>query len=459
MVAAALRGRADPLLLRKAADALAVLVAVSLPWSTSATLICAVPWIVACIASLKLAQLRDELARPPGGLAALLGALGVLGMLWADAPWAERLGGVDTFVRLLLIPLALAQFRGTQRGRYVLAGFFASCTVLLAVSLALVAWPGLGKGWGRGVVGVPVKDYIAQSGEFVLCAFALGPVVVSAARARRWALAAGLGVLALAFLADVFYIAAGRTSFVVALVLVVVFCLRQFSWRGALVGLAAAGIVGAAVWGSSPYMRMRVGSLFQEIRLYQTARATTSAGERLEYWKKSIGFIAQAPLFGHGTGSIPELFRRAIVGEKGPAAEASTNPHNQTFTVALQLGLLGTALLYAMWIAHLLLFRGPRLAAWIGLVVVVENIVGSLFNSYLFDFTEAWIYIFGVGAAGGMMLPEIAREGRASNPVREPDPAPADPTLQGHAAAGVAKKITDRDRRPRQRRSTPWRRP
>jgi hypothetical protein len=32
------------------------------------------------------------------------------------------------------------------------------------------------------------------------------------------------------------------------------------------------------------------------------------------------------------------------------------------------------AVLYAMWLVHLLLFRGDGLAAWIGLLVVVQNI-------------------------------------------------------------------------------------
>jgi O-antigen ligase len=41
------------------------------------------------------------------------------------------------------------------------------------------------------------------------------------------------------------------------------------------------------------------------------------------------------------------------------------------------------------------------LAAWIGLVVV-EYFVSSLSNSHLFDFHERWMYVLGVGIAGGM---------------------------------------------------------
>ena len=53
---------------------------------------------------------------------------------------------------------------------------------------------------------------------------------------------------------------------------------------------------------------------------------------------------------------------------------------------------------------HLLLFRGEGLVAWIGLLVVVQNIFTSLFNSHLFDFHEGWMYVLGVGVAGGMVL-------------------------------------------------------
>ncbi len=54
-----------------------------------------------------------------------------------------------------------------------------------------------------------------------------------------------------------------------------------------------------------------------------------------------------------------------------------------------------------MWLAHLLLFRGEGLIAWIGLLVVVQNIFTSLFNSHIFDFHEGWMYVLGVGRRRG----------------------------------------------------------
>jgi O-antigen ligase len=34
----------------------------------------------------------------------------------------------------------------------------------------------------------------------------------------------------------------------------------------------------------------------------------------------------------------------------------------------------------------------------------VQNIFTSLLNSHLFDFSEGWLYVLGVGIAGGMTL-------------------------------------------------------
>jgi hypothetical protein len=70
-----------------------------------------------------------------------------------------------------------------------------------------------------------------------------------------------------------------------------------------------------------------------------------------------------------------------------------------------------------MWLLHLQLFRGEGLAAWIGLLVVVQNIFTSLFNSHITDFHEGWMYVLGVGVAGGMVLAERSREA-TSDPCR-----------------------------------------
>jgi hypothetical protein len=411
MMQTALIGRVfDRTHLARAADGLAVAVVGSLPWSTSATGILIVLWLIALAPTLDVASLRRSVTTPAGGLPVALCALALFGMLWSEAPVAERLDGFQVFLRLLVIPLLFVQFRRSEYGWGVLGGFLASCTALLLVSWLTKAWPWMW--WPVVTAGVPVKDYVVQSGEFLLCAFGLTHWAITTWRQNQRRLALALAALALAFLADIVFVATARASLVVFAVLLVVLALQRFGWKGALGMVVGGAILAGAAWMSSPYLRERILAVSEEINLYEAEGAITSSGYRLAWWKKSLEFIAAAPIIGHGTGATREMFRKAAVDDPSLQAAVTNNPHNQTLSIAIQLGLVGVGLLYAMWIAHLLLFRGPGLPAWIGVGLVVQNIVGSLFNSQIFYFTPGWLYVFGVGVLGGMVL---GRDGQAAS--------------------------------------------
>src|SRR5258708_5148464 len=122
------------------ADGLAVACAISLPWSTSATGILVVCWLIALIPTLEIAAVRREPAPPAGGLPVLLWIVGVVGMLWSESSLAERLAGLDSFHKLLAIPLLLAQFRRSGNVRWIINGYLASCVVLLVASYGHAAF-------------------------------------------------------------------------------------------------------------------------------------------------------------------------------------------------------------------------------------------------------------------------------------------------------------------------------
>src|SRR5215510_6395385 len=118
------------------ADWFAVAVAVSLPWSTSATSILIVLWLIVVVPSLSPASVRREVATAAGGVPVLLWGLAAIGMLWADASWSERFLGLRGFHKLLLIPLLLAHFRRSQRAKWVIRAFCVSAAVLLGPTRA-----------------------------------------------------------------------------------------------------------------------------------------------------------------------------------------------------------------------------------------------------------------------------------------------------------------------------------
>jgi hypothetical protein len=387
----------------RVADALAAALAFSLPLSTSATGILAGLWLISLIPVIDLGTLRRVLAIPAGYLPVSLWLFALVGMLWADGiSLEERLHGFGSFHKLLAIPLLMAHFCLSRRGHWLLYGFLAGCGIVLVLSGLFILAPELN--WrGGNVTGVPVKDRIAQGAEFTICIFLIAYMAMERWRAHRLGVSIALWIAASLFLADILFIGS-RTSLVSAPVLLVLFAFRYWSRRGAAVLVPATLAIVALSWWFFPELQRTLPRLWTEVRTFVPQGESTRAGERLVFWTKSVDFVANAPVIGHGTGSIPEQFRRTVEGKTGMEGLASTNPHQQTLAVAIQLGLIGAAVLWAMWIAHLLIFRGSGLASWTGLVVVVQNIVGSLFNSHLSDFTHGWIYVVGVGVAAGVTL-------------------------------------------------------
>lgn len=399
MIALPVDGPLNRVRFERAADGFAAAMAASLPWSTSATSILAVLWLVAVLPTLEFPAAATVCRRPAAYLPVALVALALCGVLWGGVvPWPERFAGLAPFAKLLAIPLLLAQFARSDNGKWVFNAFFASATVLLAYSWLLLVIPDLpSRGYPRGV---PVKDYVIQSEIFAICAFVLFDRAIAASKEARWRTAAWLAALGVVFVLNVLFVATARTTLVIMAALFVLLGLRHFSRTQLAIFLGAILLIAAVVAISSPQLQDRIVETHEKsvpVRPFEQ----TSAGARVFFWRQSLAFMQDAPLIGHGTGSVRAMFRQA---SPDPTNEKASNPHNQLLAIGIQLGLLGIAVLAAMWIAHWRLFLGTETAAWIGLVVVAQNVVGSLFNSHLFDFTQGWLYVVGVGVAGGMLL-------------------------------------------------------
>ena len=345
----------------------------------------------------------QSLKRPICVLPVALFALALAGTLWSNASWAERLHAVGQSSKLLMLPVLLYHFERSARGLQVMIAFLVSCVLLMLMSFIVAFDPRLALKSGA-EYGVPVKNYIDQSQEFALCAVVLAYPVVTLWRAKRTWLAALLIAISLCLVANMLFVVVSRTALVTMPIMLAVFALLHLQWRSIVIAACVTAILGGAVWAASPKLRWTAETFARDYRLYKEQNIPTSIGLRLEFYRKSLRFISEAPIFGHGTGSIRELFEQAAVDQRGAAAEVIANPHNQTLNVAIQWGAIGIVVLYAMWLVHLMLFRGDGLATWIGLMVVVQNIFTSLFNSHIFDFNEGWMYVLGVGIAGGMVL-------------------------------------------------------
>ena len=392
-------------------DLLTVLIAILLPWSTSGVAIAAGLWIVALIPTLELRRFLRSLTRPISALPIAIFALALVGTLWSDAAWGARLYAVSPTAKLLVLPLLLYHSERTDRGVWVFIAFLVSCTLLMALSWVVFLDPDLSlkhqisSGLYAPTKGIFVKNYIDQSQEFALSAVALAYPVMNFLRTNRMLQAALLSAIALCFVANMAFVNVSRTALVTMPIMLAAFALLHLKWRTNVIIFCAAIVLAALAWTTSPQLQWTMTTFIRDYQIYKEQNQPTSIGMRLEFWQKSLRFFAEAPIIGHGTGSTRALFEQAATGPEVLAGgQVVSNPHNQTLNVAVQWGVVGVILLYATWLLHLLLFRGDGLANWIGLLVVVQNIFTSLFNSHLFDFHEGWMYVLGVGVAGGMTL-------------------------------------------------------
>ena len=394
----------DPAAWIATTDIFIVLIALSLPWSTSLVAIFAVAALVTMVPFFDARAFLQSLKRPVSILPVALFALALVGTLWSDAPWGARLYAVSPAAKLLMLPVLFYHFERSARGLQVFVAFLVSCTLLMAMSWIVAFHPGLSLKTFDPQRGIFVKNYIDQSQEFALCAVALAYPVITLLRAGRAWLALLLGAIALSLVVNMAFVIVSRSAMVTMPIMLAVFALLHLRWRANVVIACVVLALAALAWAASPQLRWTTETFLRDYQLYKEKNIPTSIGLRLEYWQKSLRLFAEAPVIGHGTGSTRGLFEQAAVGRVGAAANVVSNPHNQTLNIAVQWGVVGVVALYAMWLAHLLLFRGEGLVAWIGLLVVVQNVFTSLFNSHLFDFHEGWMYVLGVGVAGGMVL-------------------------------------------------------
>jgi O-antigen ligase len=394
----------DPAAWAATADICVILIALSLPWSTSLVAIFAAALLVAMAPFLDVKAFLQSLKRPICVLPIVLFALAVIGTLWSNAPWGTRLYAIGPTVKLLVLPVLFYHFERSARGVQVFVAFLVSCTLLMAMSWIVAFYPELALKSGA-EYGVPVKNYIAQSQEFALCAVALAYPIVTLLRAKRIPQAVLLIAISTSFVVNMVFVVVSRTALVTMPIMAAVFVLLHLKWRTNVIILCVAMVLAALAWATSPHLRSTTERFLSDYEIYKEKNIPTSIGMRLEYWQKSLRFLAEAPIVGHGTGSTRGLFEQAATGPETVAGgQIIGNPHNQTLNVAVQWGVIGIFVLYAMWLLHLLLFRGDGLVTWIGLLVVVQNVFTSLFNSHLFDFHEGWMYVLGVGVAGGMTL-------------------------------------------------------
>ena len=390
--------------LERLARQLLLLAAFSIPFSTA---LMNVFIGLALIAFVPAMMIDRSLARPlrtPAALLALaLLALVLAGSAWSIAPPAEVQMGMRKYAKLVIMPMAICLcWRAPGLPARVLRWSLAGSAVL-ATSLYLV-WidmmPTSSLGWWR--VGDASDPFVFRNHitAGILLSFAACASFLLATHARETRRRIALLVLGVYFAAPIL-MGNGRTGYVGFFIgLFVLYLLR---WRITLlrcVSVAAAmSLLFAGVYLVSPNFKMRMDLLATEVAIQD---ATSPNGLRLSFMKVGIQAVIDRPLLGHGTGSFAEVFvpeaRRIWAGHPNEL-EVRHQPHSEPLLLAVQFGLIGAGLYFALLgaIGKAALRRRDLNADALALLVAIYGIT-SLFNSLLWNPTEAYWFLLLAGA-------------------------------------------------------------
>ena len=390
--------------IERLARILLLLAAFSVPFSTALTNIFIGLTLIAFVLALVMTPaLARPLRSPPALLA--LGLLGMilLGSLWSIAPPADLHNAIRKYTKQLVLPIALCLcWRAPALPARMLRWSLAGCAVL-ATSVyltAMQAMPTSDLGWWR--VGDASDPFVFRNHITIgiLLSFAAGACFLAATYARTWraraaAIAAGI------YFAVPILIGNGRTGYVGLFVggfALYLLRARVTVLRTTLVA-AAMSLVFAGAYLASPNVESRTDALVNEVSHKIEASPN---GVRMSYMRVGALAVAQRPLFGHGTGSFAALYHpeaKRIWKGIMDVDHIRNQPHSEPLLLAVQLGLAGLALYVGLFVVlgRAALARHDPLADTFALLLAVYGVT-SLFNSLLWDPTEAYWFLILAGA-------------------------------------------------------------
>jgi O-antigen ligase len=318
----------------------------------------------------------------------------VLGLFYGVASWQDALGSLKKAANFLLLPIMIPIFKEEKLRHFAIWGFLAAISLTLLLSYLL----------GTGVISTE-HIFKGDQNEPVVFKLRITHSLLMSYGAYLFLLKArqsigkpsGIlcGVLALTALYNVFFMVGSKTSYIVALALVIYFVVSQWRLRGMGVVVLLILMLFGTIYklpSSAPHQRILL--MYKEAMQWQPGQSEhTSTGDRLEYMTNSLKLIRENLLLGVGTGGFKGAYADLV---KDTKMEPSHNPHNEYLMVTVQIGIIGLA--FMLWLfavqwrtAALLPDKFDRFAAR-GLVILIVS--ASLVTSTLIDHTEGLFYVW-----------------------------------------------------------------
>jgi O-antigen ligase len=336
---------------------------------------------------------------------------------YTSAPRAEALNDFAKYGKLLIIPLVVTLVSTPRQALLALGAYMGGETFVVLTSYLLSM--GLVPPWVikpqsmRLSIGTVYSSYLDQS------------IMTAGLAALSWHLRGefpgrhgrkmAIGLVLVCAVNVLFFLPgrSGHVALLVALALALYWLVPAgHKWAA----LAVPALVLSAAMAASPQLRERVSAVVTESQAYSHGdRAPTSSGLRLGFWGRSVQSFMERPVLGHGVASWNAEYTRREGAQVNPSFRDLRNPHQEYLMWAVQLGIVGIALLLAFMLQLLRdasRFRPEIRHAAQSFVAMLAAV--CLFNTVLFDAL--------IGEFFCLLLGLLLALGQCSPPVRETAP-------------------------------------
>lgn len=240
------------------------------------------------------------------------------------------------------------------------------------------------------------KEYTQQG----LALLVFGSMALAAAvdtpSTRRKAFFSAAALLALI---NIVVMLESRTTYVTLVPLLVYWGWRilakgRMRWRYIATVCSLIVAVPAIVWFTPPVRERLVVSIAHEMQLYADQRSPTSAGIRLELWRRTLPIIATAPVFGHGLHQWAPLYRQSIEGLPNFDAFLMGHPHQEMLLILAEQGAAGL-LVYLLLLVALARYirRLNPVPRDIYTCILLIYLTAGLANGLWADFSHRHLFI------------------------------------------------------------------
>lgn len=379
----------------------------------AASLIYILAWICTGQHRSKLAFVR---ALPVAAPLVLLASIVALWAAFSPAPEGDIVNNLKVYSKLLLVLMLAVTFADPIWRRRAWWAFTLSMIIVLASTYANVSvnlpWSNT-QNLGIGADHSVFVEYVSQS---VMTAIFFALSLNRALCSTNWRSRSAWALGSAASVGSVLFLLQGRSGLVAVMVVILTF-LALYT-RGARRWSAALAMVllGITLIASSPLMRDRLTTAYQEVSSYQPSDRT-SLGLRISMWKLALDKMVEHPVTGTGSGTYHQIAAQHF----GHCDYTCTHPHNQYLFFGMEYGLVGLfAFLWLLWrlLAMAQHSTSSDRAVLYALIAVLA--VDSLFNVPLWYRAQSYFFYAMLGLLVASNLPvtcqNVASNFRSSKP-------------------------------------------